>query len=337
MNTYDFHAISFFIPLALAAFYFFEEERWALSALFFALAAGTKEDAALLTVSIGAFALIRAYREKNGAKKRFAAGLLAVSALYFIAVSQFIMPAFGGGIVRLDRYSQLGDSLSGIATHLIGDPKLFFSTIFQAPKLMYIFWLLAPVAFLPLLSWSSIFLVVPGILENTLTNFPQQFSSLMQYDAIIIPGLFLGAIYGLAFVTKRSPAIRSAAWKVLLSAVFIAFLMRSPVSPFAFPTQLFQSNAYWDSLRALAAEVPPGVSVSAITALVPHLSQREHIYMLGTEYDHPVDYFIIDSADPSGFGTLENLQNYVNQYLDSGNFTYEIFRDRFIILRRKGF
>src|SRR3989344_6232638 len=54
-NMYDFHEITFFIPLLLAALYFLEMEKWLWGGIFLTLAASVKEDAILAVIFVGLF------------------------------------------------------------------------------------------------------------------------------------------------------------------------------------------------------------------------------------------------------------------------------------------
>src|SRR3989344_4920311 len=61
VNTFDFHEIAFFVPLALAGLYFLEEQKWLPASVFLILAAGTKEDAILIVFFIGLYMLIKGF------------------------------------------------------------------------------------------------------------------------------------------------------------------------------------------------------------------------------------------------------------------------------------
>jgi len=84
-----------------------------------------------------------------------------------------------------------------------------------------------------------------------------------QYDGIIIPGLFIGAVYGLKFFLDRWPKKETALKYVLAATVLISFFMRSPVSPIHFPWALFGSRPRCVAFRQMLKVVPPGVSVAA--------------------------------------------------------------------------
>ena len=80
--------------------------------------------------------------------------------------------------------------------------------------------------------------------------------------------------------------------------------------------------------------IPANVSVAANTNLVPHLADRERIYMLGRE-PVPADVVLIDGGDFFGFRDAETFQAYADSYALSGNYDIQIIDDRYFIFFRK--
>ena len=189
------------------------------------------------------------------------------------------MPAFGGGLLRLDRYAYLGNSASEIVKTMIMNPTLVIENILTTQKLTYVFWIFAPVAFLPFFAPHTLILLIPGLLENLLTKYEFQFLSLYQYDAVLVAGIFMGAIYGLKNVLEHWPDHQKTIQISFCVAVILGFVMRSPLNPLSFPTELSKTNPHWETLRQMTNVVPPNASVAAHTNLVPHLAERKHIYM----------------------------------------------------------
>ncbi|QQG46567.1 MAG: DUF2079 domain-containing protein [Candidatus Niyogibacteria bacterium] len=339
VNFFDFHPIAFLIPALLAAFYFFNEKKWLWFWVFMVLASVTQEDAILAVAFSGLFLAVLHWRQRDERKN----GLwVAAAALgYFIISVKLIMPVFGGGLLRLDRYAALGGSFSEIARNLFTHPPLFFKTAFTAPKLTYLFWIFFPVLFLPFIRPLSLLLLVPGLLENLLTNFSSQFSGFYQYDSMLIAGIFISSVYGLKSLLKIWP--EKIIWvKWLFAAVILAgFLFRSPVSPFYFPTEIFKSNERRQTLRQIVKNIPGEISVSAHANILPHLAKRERVYMLGSEpfwvdgKPFRPDAVIIDGGDLFGFYNPEALQSYADSYALSGEYNIQVIRERYIIFGRK--
>jgi len=298
INLFDFHAVSFLVPLLLASFYFLETKQWGWASLFLILAASTKEDAILIVMFIGIYYLI---------KKQWKVGLsIAVPALiYFIIATQVLMPALGGGLLRLDRYAHLGETQIEIIKNVVQNPSIIFNTVMQSVKFNYIFWIFLSVAFIPFAAISSMILLIPGFAENLLTQFEFQFTGSYQYDSVLVAGIFISTIFGLRALLTKWPHLTQRITWIFISVVLIGFVVRSPVNPVHFPTELFKSNPHWSTLREIVRMVPENATIAAHTNLVPHLSHREHAYMLGKE-PFMVDIVLIDGADLFGFQDEKN-------------------------------
>jgi len=329
-NMYDFHEVALFVPLMLSAIYFLEAKKWGWATLFLILSAGVKEDAILVVIFAGLYLMVR----KAGRKMGITTAILAL--IYFIIAVKLIMPSLGGGVLRFDRYADLGATPAAIIGNVATNPLLLFKTIITGPKLAYIFWLFLPVAFLPFFSWRAWFLIIPGLFENLLTNYKFQFSGLYHYDAILIPGIFLGAIYGLQTVLTRWPAREKMVKIIFVGGVALAFMLRSPINPFNFPIQYFKSTPQQEAYRQLVKLVPDGISVAANTHLVPHLTHREHVYAIGSEKILP-DMVIVDAADLFGFNSPEDMQAYIDNYVKTGLYTAKVFDNRYVILLQNRF
>lgn len=345
INWYDFHEIAFSPALFIAAAYFLQKQRWRWAAFFLLLAASVKEDVIMATLALGLWFIVRACREaksdnndknQRAAQTRLAVGcIIAVaSAIYFLLVIKVFMPALGGGLLRLDRYAHFGNSAPEIITTMLKNPLLVLSTFFAPQKLIYYFWLFAPVLFLPFFGGTAFILLIPGLLENGLTAFSSQFAGTYQYDAILIPGIFIATVYGLRNIRERWPSIARKTIVLFVAMSAMSFVARSPLSPLSFPTELFKKNNHWETFRQMVREVPPDASVAASTLLVPHIAQREHIYILGQE-PFLVDYVLIDGADFFGFPSPEAFQSYADRYALSGNYDIRSINERYFIFIKK--
>ena len=345
-NMYDFHEITFFIPLMLAALYFIEEQKWPWAALFLALSASVKEDAIIAVIFVGIYLLIKFPISLPGRQagnfqfsKLFGIATIVVALIYFILAVKLFMPSLGGGVLRFDRYANLGETPAAAIQNVVKNPALLATTIFAGPKISYFFWLFLPVLFLPFFSWRSLILLLPGLPENLLTNYHFQFSGLYHYDAILIPGIFVGAVYGLKNIATKYENITNIRkfmpWFFLGSAI-LSFIVRSPIGPFSFPVSYFKSNPTWEDYRQLVKIVPPEISVAANTNLVPHLSHRQFIYQVGVEQGM-VDMVIIDGADLFPFKTREEMEAHIEKYLQTGLYKATVLDDRYIILLNNKF
>ena len=326
INLFDFHAVPFAIPLIFSAFYFLEIDNKKMAILFLVLTALVEENMIVAVFFIGLYWFLT----KN---KKFGAGIALASLLYFIVVAKLIMPAFGGGIVRLDRYAQFGSTASEIIINVISKPSLTLTTILTGSKGLYLIKILLPVMFLPLFAGASLILLLPGLLINLLTTFELQFVNFYQYDSILVPFIFIGTALGLKWLTgKRLPDQKLTVLILLFAA--IGFFWNSPISPINFPLNKF-TYPRSESFRQILKLIPADVSVAAHTNLVPHLTHRSNIYLTGAE---PLlaDYVIIDGEDVFGFPDQASFDNYLESYRQTGQYEILLINDRYFIFKRHG-
>ena len=325
VNLFDWHPVTFAIPLFLAWFYFWQAEKYLWAAAMMAAAVSTEEDMIVAAFFVGLFMLT---------KKQYRPGLMVMglTGAYFLLATKVLMPAFGGGLVRLDRYAQFGGTASGIAASVILQPSLTAATLFQWSKLQYIGNLLLPVAFLPLLAPLTLILLIPGLLQNLLTNFSLQFSNVYQYDSILIPFIFVGVIWAVNWLLTKKMSEKVLLPLVVFCAV-TGFIWYSPLSPKNFPWPKFFNSRTAD-FNKLVAAIPATASVAAHTNLVPHLTHRANIYMAGYE-PTLMDYVILDSQDLFGFQTKNDLDSYLDNYAQTGEYDVVVIDQRYYVIKRK--
>ena len=348
VNWFDFHPIAFLIPFFLAAFYFYETKKYGWMSLFLALAASTQEDAILVVAFFGVYLMIKDIgRPKDVRCLKIGLAVILLSVFYFLISIKVIMPYFGGGLLRIDRYAHLGSGFGEIFKNIFLHPFLFINTLFQWQKFTYLFGLFLPVAFLPFFAWREMILLIPGIAQNLLTNYQPQFSGTFQYDASLIAGIFIATIYGaakqgdvFAFLTAAPlpsglPAgkTRKNITSMLATTSILAFLWHSPIGVKNFPTAIFQKDARANAFRKMIKNIPPDVSVATHTNLVPHISNREHVYMLGYE-PKLADVALADGADYFGFPNPKTFQQHIQKCADSGKYKVDIIDDRYYILKK---
>ena len=339
VNLFDFHSVAFLVPLLLAAFYFSETKQWGWAGLFLLLSASTREDSILAAIFVGLYYLVKKTGDgasRWNAARKFGLAVTLLATLYFLLSIYVFMPYFGGGLLRLDRYAQFGETPAEIVKTLVINPSLLASTIFTVEKFRYALWLFLPLAFLPFFSGRAVLLLLPGLAENLLTNNASQFSGFYQYDSVLVPVIFFTVILGLKRIMEKWPQHQRAARRLLIAAIALGYLVRSPINPVFFPVGIFQSNPRIEAFRKIVNLAPknPNISVAAQTNLVPHLANRKEIYMLGTE-PRPADVVLIDGADLSFFASEELFNAYADSYINSGNYEINSLDNRYLILFRK--
>ena len=292
VNTFDFHEIALVTPLLLFSLYFLETRRRGLFLVFLVLATLTKEEVALSAAAIGLYILwIKRERRLGGL-------VLVGSLVYFVLVNQVIMPALGGG-PDLARFSDIAAAgQTGFAAILLGivtNPIYVFSqTFLNGQKMIFLAQLLLPVVFLPLLAGAAWVMAVPAFAVALLASVPSQYNLIYHYPAIMTPFAFVLAILGLQRLNQRrfDRLALAAAILVVGLAMNYTYGWVAGKRPNTFPA----SNQHSRIVTRFFEDIPRQASVSTMSDLAPHLSNRQSIYLFPVVNDANT---ILFDSDPT--------------------------------------
>jgi uncharacterized membrane protein len=295
VNTFDFHQIALVTPLLLWALYFLERDRLRPFLLFLALALITKEEVGLTVAAFGVYLFF--------ARRRYAlgAGLAAFGAAYFVVVVGYVMPALGG-IPQVYRFGGLmaegSTGLPAVARTLLTNPLYVLTYIITDPgKLTFLVQLLTPVIGAPLLAGAAWVLALPGLAVALLSSVAPNYSIASHYSAITTPFVFFMAVLGLARLDVRKFNRLALAAAVLVAGLGMNYeygwLYGKLFHGFPQPTPHQQAAA------SFFAQIPRDASVSTLSDLLPHLSNRENVYLFPAVND--ADYILFDADTRANF------------------------------------
>ncbi len=360
VNLEDFHIETFAITSTLLSFYFLEQKRAKLFLAAITFTALIKEDAALIAMTTGMYAVIFKRMIKTG----FIA--ILISLIVFLAATQLFMPHFSGGKLQLEGFESLGTTFPEIVKNLVLHPASAIGLALKAEKFAYLAMLLLPLVAIPLLAPEVLFGALPAFAVSLLSNQPQRYSIFFHYSANIIPFVFVALIVGLgrfqkiaAYLKRQLAGKTENATAAAVMAATIAFLLSLTIlSAYSYGplpgSKSFSFDSYnYNSEHAKAGReilklIPQNASVSASNTAVPHLSQRESIYTFPNPFHKSwyltdekinvsVDFILIDLADPlrEGIMTKEQFSAYLNESLNSP--TYEVIdsRNQWVLLGKR--
>jgi hypothetical protein len=228
--------------------------------------------------------------------------------------------------------------------------------------------LLAPAAYLPLLSPLTLLMAVPTLGINLLSSDASMRTGIYQYNADIVPVLVLAAIESVALLaggagwlaTHAGPTAQrsvssslaalggwgarlrqvpvSRAVMLALTLVVLAFGLHeqethgyTPLDPgFVWPQQTAHSRLAADLERL----IPPGASVSAQSDLVPHISQRHFIYMYPYRAEQSDMVFLDVTGSFYPFARPPDYVDSVQALLNSHTFHIVAAQDGYLLLAR---
>jgi uncharacterized membrane protein len=282
--------------------------------LFFVIALGCREDVSIGFAILGIFLVLAGHRAREGAL------VAGISAVYFVAIRFFIMPAVGAWGFS-DIYKDLipaGESGFGaVVKTLATNPLYTLRTLLTPEKLRYTLQIVAPLAFLPLRRrWLAVWLLPGGILTLLTTSYGPTVDIGYHYGADFVPYVFPAVALALAHLggDSRTPTAlqagisrRRAAVATMVLASFIAtaawgafpprrvFHSSYGVISFAPPTA--QERRRLKALDEAMRLVPRKAILAASDRELSHVSNRIECWNLavGTE---GADYALYTKIDP---------------------------------------
>lgn len=299
-TMYDFHENCFLLPFLLWMLFFAEKEKYIPMYIFMLLTFSVKEDAAVYVAFIALYFIL------SGRKKLHGTAMLFSSVAYFVFAVSFLK-VFGEGAMtgRFDNFitdKKLG--LADVIFSIFKNPAYFISQCISEEKLIFILFMLLPLAFLPLLSkkWSQFILVGPMILINLMSDYAYQHSIFFQYVYGTMAVLFYVAILNIKDCPKNLKK-----YSVPLATVFSVIIFAFSISPkMTYVNRLDVNKEDYVKICAALDTIEEDASVLSTTFYMPYLSQRKEIYEI--EYCvKDTDYIVIDTRYPSADANREKI------------------------------
>ncbi len=276
LNLENFHPDSLEVPLLLFALYFVVRGRWRPYLVMVVLLMLIKEDVALVLVPLGMYVAL-CHNRKMGL---VTAGMALV---WFCLMMFLVQPALSRtGAANLDSWRIPFGGWGGLTATGIESPWTVGAYMLTEDKLKYLFQLLTPVLFLPLLNWRTV-IVLPILFFNLISNFWYQTNLHYHYTSLILTVFCAVAILSL----ERFRALR---WRRILAGAMLAAALFSAYlwGPLPFSRDS-GTNADIHNPQVLAAEeavslIPDDAVVAAGDKFASHLTHRERLYVFPTPF-----------------------------------------------------
>jgi len=286
--VFDFHHVVFAVPAISTALYATLNKQNRLLWASLAVAMLTREDIALTVIALGLFIAVFQRRWLLGAAIAIGNGV------WFVLLLDILMPAVGGVPYQHWTYQALGKGPLSAALYVLENPLRSLQLLLTPSEKLRVGlasfgnWL-----FLPLLS-PLVLIAVPSFLERFWSSSPTFWSFHYQYSMLPAPILTFAAIDACARMRSWWRGRLAGAVSIALP---IGALATSAVLSFGAVHSLAELGTYVSDetaheIQSCLDVIPPGASVSATDALVPHLSDRSQIYEVTTKSD--TDYIAID-------------------------------------------
>ncbi len=362
--VFDFHAVTFTAALLLFMLYFMYTRRTAWLIVFAVLAMACKEEIPVVVAFYGLWSIVFQHRRHSG----LALVVLAIAWTGLgLLVVHFYSPT--GHSLLTSRYSYLGNGPVQIARTILFHPVMILKQhVLEHSHFLYLKSLLSPAAYLPLLAPWVLVLALPTLSLNLLSTDQQTYSGLFHYNAEMVPALIFATIEAIVLILwvaqwvmahvqqqkvkdvqadsaslpfRIRPLDRLAQQGllvVLLGIVLFAVVRFDYLfygkMPFSKGFQWPQTSAHTDLGQHFMDMIPPTASVSAQSALAPHISERRSIYLFPYA-DTQADYIFLDvSGDIYPFFGSRPYLHEVKKVLLSGNYGLVAAQDGYLLLKR---
>lgn len=301
---YHLHENCFLVPLIIWLFYFIvSEQKWKIL-LVTLLLLFVKEDAFIYVVSIGLYFLFQKRFSLSSQTKKWIILVDFILPVLYFTLGLYLLNTYGeGGMVsRFEPYLLEGENgILSVLKNLILHPTYVFSKLLIAKKLGYLFFVLAPLVFLPLVqrTWSSYLLSLPLIVINLLPDWPYQYDIGFQYSYGSQTLLFIMALLALEDL-KEHKFIKE---KTTLAMVTVGIIMSGTLLHHFTHNWSFNIGYYFehkekfDTMRYTLESLPEEASVVTEGGYTPALRNHQYLYDIfyhnDKKADDSIDYIVI--------------------------------------------
>jgi uncharacterized membrane protein len=279
-NFYDFHPVAFAPLFLFSAWFFWFEQRWRPFWVCIALVLTVKEELAILVVLIGIVTLL------NGARRQGWL-LVGVGATAFVVLQHVVIPHFAGGAHSYSWYYAdlipAGEGPRGLLTTLLLNPVFTLGFALTGTRLLYVFQLFSPLAFLPFVTARGWVLVSYGLAATLLASRPPLHQIGFQYALSLLAMGFAAAILALAGLSLswRRRALAAAVMLAVVTCYHYGMIWPRHNFTGGFHTIDFdytdEEKRVYRELMDLVKAIPPEATVLASEDLVPHVAGRRII------------------------------------------------------------
>lgn len=288
MNLFHFHPECIAVPALLGAAYAAAIDRPGLLLAACVLAMSCKEIIAL-PVAVWAACLWWRHRRTGYLYLAMAATIWLVGTL------TYFLPALSGAPpAALERYQRWGSGYWAIVYGFLAQPAAIVRLLWW--RWDYPVALLLPLGFLPLLAPVELLPALPVFLLNLMSDRELQHSVFFQYNAAILPFLWLAVLAAWRRLGRLQPAVL--AWLMICSLTgFCIYAWNGFFHPMW--QQVLQPAPPPDvpAIRRALALIPPSASVLTDQRLLPHLTHRPRLRM-AADYLFPTvlddDYLVLN-------------------------------------------
>lgn len=315
----DFHPESLAVPALVGMAYFSSTKRWLPYWACVLVILACRADLGL-AVAMWGFVVISAGDRRAGL------WTLGVGSTWALGLLLVLQPIVGDSAVSGGQYGAYGDSLGEAFVTAITNPVTFLGGLTSVESVALIVGLLAPVIFLPLLSFRQLLPAMPlGALYVVVDSGND--GVFAQRSALLLAFVFIAAVVALSRLGEMGVDrvfVDGRLLTTLVAAAGLLFISTSPLSPYESPWRWGTLDATDQAVKQAVATLPADVAVRASPSALTSLSEHFWLYALDTSRPPTpvidlVDtraLLIVDRDGPQG--TPEERQAFLDIAANSG-------------------
>lgn len=337
VNLWDFHPPVLAVGFFMAAFYCLVKRKWGWFLFWAILAMLCKEELPLQVAFLGLAAIVM---HRNW---RWGLATIAIAMIYFFVIMYWVIPANSvtGDHLFIGFYAELGNSPAEIVFTTLTRPDLVLKILMQPTRLQYLFDVLTPFAYLPLLGLPVLAIGAPSFAINLLSgNTAMHDATGAQYGADVAPWLAWAALYGMIYLrqiiyrlSRLTPHWAISSFPaVILLAVALTWQLFRGYSPLALDPPHWEITPHDRLAQRFIAQIPPDASLAAQGKLYPHLSNRVIAYQLPDV--HEAEYIFFDATTGTWPVHPNDIWALAQDLLRSGQYGVLDAADGYLLLKR---
>jgi hypothetical protein len=275
-NNFEFHPEVIVLPSGLWALCAIQsKKKWIqwLSIMPLLLFLGGKESSGPVVAGIGlSFLLGAGGAEPNRRLGPLGICLMVLGVLYFYFCIQWVPKFFGVAYAYTGAYHHLGNSILEIVASPILRPLAFWGTLFEHSRVQFFWYLLFPLAFLPLLSWRYYPSFFVAFLMLFMIGSSSRLYPRFHYGIESSVGLFWALPMGVKLLRERTVFFQKE-WRIVVLLFICTILSMRQNQIYHARIMMKSSHLIWVE-KELLTRIDPEATLSVPTNLVPRLSNR---------------------------------------------------------------
>ena len=285
LNFFEFHILPFAIFILLFAFYFYLKNNFNAFILFIILSLLIREDIALVVFMFGILALLD--------RKKIKWVILPIILSIVWSLIAFNLIGFfnqSGNYKFLSLYGWLGETPREMFINFFSQPWLVIKQVFSLNNLFLLIGLLIPLAGLPLLRLKYLLPSLLIVIQLILTGVSSTVTLQTHYPALILPFLFIAAVFALTdFNQNNQPKSllktfilrqKTGFLIVLLAAIIYSLLTFSPLLPSLKNIIDYNKKDLVNAKNEAMGLIKNSDAIAASFDFLPQLSNRKNLYSL---------------------------------------------------------